>query len=270
MNIGFFADDMSACHAAFLANNGFCGPDRGSSGVLAGSNALAGAVPEYLDTARTLGRHLMVALPLAQLGNHKIRSRIELAVVAFGQGLVGRDAALQAMAADSASPFAGLTPPWLLAASGSAPPHGFRTLPVRMEVLGSREVADIRNGCTCDRLHRRAIGLFAALRIAADDPYASDIDAADVAELLSADIPSGTLTEAEMLLRDDLRDLASELDRGPGLGHESMGNRRRLADGVRRTGNRDLRHPVRMVAKRAASQPAAVRHAADCPHFATA
>jgi hypothetical protein len=264
MNIGFFADDTSASQAAFLAGSGFNCRHRGPSGVLAGSNALADAVPEYLDTARELGRHLMVALPLAQLRNDQTRSRLDLAVVTVGPSLPARHSAFRAVAADRPAQVAGMTPPWLLAASGGSLPDQSRTLPVRMDALRSHEAADIRDGRTCCTLHRRAVGLAAALRIAAYDPDAPCLDAAEVARLLSADDSFEPLTEAEMLLRDDLRDLAAELACGPHGRREPTVDRRRLAGTDRRPGRRGLRHPVRGQ-RRPALPSAASLHATDCP-----
>lgn len=265
MNIGFFADDTSASQAAFLAGRGFNCRHRGPSGVLAGSNALADAVPEYLEAARALKRHIMVALPLAQLGNDQIRCRLDLAVVTFGSGLPARHSALRALAADGAAQAAGMTPPWLLAASSGSLPDQSRTLPVRMDALRSHEAADVRDGCTCGTVHRRAVGLAAALRIAADDPGAPCLDVAEVARLLSADGSSWPLSKAEMLLRDDLRDLAAEFDRGSEGRREPTVDRRHWARTDRQRGYRGVRRPIRRGQGRPALPSAVNRHATDCP-----
>lgn len=271
MNIGFFADDMSASQAALLASGGLSGHAPGAPGVLAGSNALAEAIPDYLDAATASGRHLMIALPLAQLSNLSIRSRIDLAVIAFGPSLVARDGAFRAMTAECTSRTATLAPPWLLSASGRSrhdPPH---TLPVRMTMLRPYEAAEIRRGCRCGGLHRRAVGLAAALRIAADDPYAPSLDPAEVANLLAADGASTTLTDADIALREDLLDLADDLDRGPGLRRAPTDWRRRPAAADRRPGRRGSLNPTRSVGNRAVRPPpATVRHAADCPRSAIA
>ena len=70
MIAAFFADDMSASHAALLASSAF---DRRadepalSPGLVAGGDRIVEALPTSLDAARACGRHLMVALPLAHL-----------------------------------------------------------------------------------------------------------------------------------------------------------------------------------------------------------
>ncbi len=270
MHIGFFADDMSASHAALLASNAFDRDDPGPPGVLAGSNALADAVPDYLDVARMQGRHLMVALPLMQLDNLRIRSRIDLAVVTFGPSVVARDGAIRAMAAQGRRSASTATPAWLLAGPCRSRLDLPRTLPVRLTTMRSREAADLRTGCTCGTLHRRAIGLAAALRIVAEDPYAPNLDPADVADILAATDTSTPLALAEARLREDLLDLAADLDRGPRMLPRSNGDRRSAPDAGRRTGRRIPPKSIGRNGKRTLATASTVRHDADCPCVATA
>ncbi len=59
MKIGFFADDDSACRAAFLADKAFDWNDDASSSslsYLAGGGCIAEAVPDYLDAASSKER----------------------------------------------------------------------------------------------------------------------------------------------------------------------------------------------------------------------
>lgn len=269
MNIGFFADDMSASHAALLANNALNRDDPGPPGILAGSNALAEAVPDYLDAARMEGRHLMVALPLAQLDNPRIRSRVDLAVVTYGPSVVARDGALRAMASE-ASRAAPLAPPaWLLSGTCRSRPDMPRTLPIRLTTIRSDQAADLRDGCTCGTLHRRAIGLAAALRIAAEDPCAPRIDPSDVADILTATGTTTPLAAAEARLREELLDLAADLDRGPRMRPGPIGDRRVPGAG-RRTGRRIPPKAVGGSGKRTLHPASAVRHAAGCPCVAIA
>ncbi|MGH1590498.1 hypothetical protein ACRBEV_21850 [Methylobacterium phyllosphaerae] len=80
----------------------------------------------------------MVALPLAHLDDHAIRSRVDVAVVSFGPDPVAASAALRAMAAD---PLYDLPPPWLLACCGDGRPAGLRTLPVTFKALRRAKAA---------------------------------------------------------------------------------------------------------------------------------
>lgn len=270
MNIGFFADDRSASQAALLAATAFNRRDPGSPCVIAGSNALADAVPEYLDAARMQGRPLMVALPLAQLRNRGIRSRVDLAVVTYGPSLIARDCARRAMAAEGDRPDAHVTPAWLLAGSCRPNPDLPRTLPVGMATLRPHEAADLREGCTCGKLHQRAISLAAAVRIAAEDPYAPSLDPSAIAEILQAGGGHAPLSIAEARLREDLLDLAADLDRGPMPRPLPSVDRRRVPDADRRIGVRMRRPPVTARDRGALVPASTLRHAADCPCVAIA
>jgi len=257
MNIGFFADDSSASHAALLANNALCRADASKSGVLAGGYNIVDVVPAYLDEASERGRHLMLALPLAQLGNASVRRRLDLSVVTFGAEPLAHDGARRAMASKAAQPTDAQAPPWMLASGGKALPAGPRALPVRTGSLRRDEVASLRAGCTCGSLHWRAVGLAAALRIAADDPYAAELDRARVVEAMTEGA-----TVAEMRLRDDLLDLAVDLDEHP-VDPGAHSDRRRLASYVR-SARRGTGRMVRTGRTVIASQLPAARHSADC------
>lgn len=123
MNIGFFADDSSACHAALLANSALNREGTPGPGVLAGGHNIADAVPAYLDEADGSHSHLMLALPLALLGDISIRSRLDLAVVSFGPEPLAHDGARRAMASKAARATDALPPPWMLASCNRALPE---------------------------------------------------------------------------------------------------------------------------------------------------
>ena len=208
MKIGFFADGTSASHAALLASSALNRHDPYGPEILAGSHRIVGAVAAYLDHAAERTSHLMVALPLAHLGDASIRSRLDLAVITSGSGPLARHGARRAMDSEDARPSDLMSPPWLLAAAGrTRRSDEIRILPIDLEPLRPDQAGALRAGCSCSHLNRRSIGLAAALRIAADDPYAPRIDPADAARVLVA-----PATAAEFRLRDDLLDLASDLD----------------------------------------------------------
>lgn len=257
MNIGFFADDSSASHAALLANNALCRADPSDSGVLAGGYNIVDVVPNYLDEAAEQGHHLMLALPLAQLGNASIRRRLDLSVVTFGAEPLAHDGARRAMTSKAAQPSDAQAPPWMLASCGKALPAGPRALPIRTGSLRRDEVASLRAGCTCGSLHWRAIGLAAALRIAAEDPYADELDRARVVAAMT-----NGATVADMRLRDDLLDLAADLDE-PAIDASARSDRRRPA-GYVRAARRDSGRMVRKGRTVLASRLPATRHSADC------
>ncbi|CAA2159000.1 hypothetical protein MBRA_04241 [Methylobacterium brachiatum] len=100
----FFADDVSASQAALLASSALdrrAADDDAPPSLMAGSGRIVEALPNALDAARVQGRHLMVALPLAHLGDRSIRSRVDVAVVSFGPRPLAASAALRAVAADA-------------------------------------------------------------------------------------------------------------------------------------------------------------------------
>ena len=260
MNIGFFADDSSACHAALLANSALRGEGRSDTGVLAGGSNIADAVPAYLDEAAGAEHHLMVALPLAQLGNTCIRSRLDLTVISFGPEPLAHEGARRAMASKAVQGADGLAPPWMLASCSRALPESPRALPIRIGTLRRAEAVSLRAGCTCGSLRWRAVGLAATLRIAADDPYATRIDRARVVQA----ILSGA-TAAEIELRADLLDLAAELDERTADMAATNPDRRRQVDPVRRIARRGSGRTLREGRKPlSATAPAGSRHSANC------
>jgi hypothetical protein len=260
MNIGFFADDSSACHAALLANNAFLKEGRSDTGILAGGSNIVDAVPAYLDEAAGSNRNLMVALPLAQLDNTAIRSRLDLAVVAFGPDPLAHDGARRVMASKAVQPTDGLPPAWMLAACGRALPDAPRALPIRIGALRRSEASSLRSGCTCASIRWRAVGLAATLLIAADDPYATRIDPARVVQAVT----SGA-TVAEIGLRADLLDLAAELDERTADMAYLNPHRRRPTGPFRRIARRGSGRAFRECRKPLpAPVSAASRHSADC------
>jgi hypothetical protein len=260
MNIGFFADDSSACHAALLANSALNREGMPGSGILAGGHNIADAVPAYLDEAAASQSHLMLALPLALLGDISIRSRLDLAVVSFGPEPLAHDGARRAMASKAAQATDALSPPWMLASCNRALPEASRALPIRIGTLRRADAASLRAGCTCGTLHWRAIGFAATLRIAADDPYATRIDRARVVQAMT----SGA-TAAEIELRSDLLDLAVDLDERTADVSDQNPNRRRLFDPSRRIARRGAGRTLRESRQPLpASMSTASRHSAGC------
>lgn len=207
MIAAFFADDLSASQAALLASSAL---DRGRSdhdgspSLMAGSGRIVGALPSSLDAARADGRHLMVALPLAHLGDRAVRSRVDVAVVSFGPRPLAASAALRAMAADA---LPDLSPPWLLACCGGSRPASLRTLPVTLKALRREKAARLLAGEPCADLRFHSVGLAAALHLAAADPHASHLDPGCLNALFDE---AGTA--AELALRASLLDLAADLD----------------------------------------------------------
>jgi len=260
MNIGFFADDSSASHAALLANSAFGHADASRSRTLAGGYNIVDAIPSYLDGAVAARHHLMVALPLAQLGNVSLRSRLDLAVISFGSEPLAHEGARRAMASKAAQPTDAMAPPWMLACCGRALPEAPRALPIRIGALRRTDAASLRAGCTCGSLYRRAVGLAATLRIAADDPYATRLDRTRVVEAMAAGE-----TAAEIRLRDDLLDLAEGLDEHIEADAGVTTDRRRIAGLSRRSTRRGSGRPLRQGrTPRFASFLPTSRHSADC------
>jgi len=244
----FFADDMSASHAALLASSAF---DRRadepalSPGLVAGGDRIVEALPTSLDAARACGRHLMVALPLAHLDDRAIRSRVDVAVVSFGPSPVAASAALRAMAAGA---LPDLPPPWLLACCGRARPAGLRALPMALTTLGRGVAARVLDGEPGPDVRSHSVGLAAALYLAAEDPYASRLDPARLAALFE-----GAGSAADLRLRTSLLELAADLDDGGG-------------DAARAPAPRPpARRPA---ARRKPSVPGARRLATAKPHIA--
>jgi len=229
----FFADDMSASHAALLASSAF---DRRadepalSPGLVAGGDRIVEALPTSLDAARACGRHLMVALPLAHLDDRAIRSRVYVAVVSFGPSPVAASAALRAMAAGA---LPDLPPPWLLACCGSARPAGLRALPMALTTLGRGVAARVLDGEPGPDVRSHSVGLAAALYLAA--------------------LFEGAGSAADLRLRTSLLELAADLDDGGG-------------DAARAPAPRPpARRPA---ARRKPSVPGARRLATAKPHIA--
>jgi hypothetical protein len=219
----FFADDASASHAALLASSAF---DRRSdqigapTNLMVGGSRIVGALPTYLDAARVGGRHLMVALPLAHLNDHAIRSRGDVAVVAFGPEPLAACAAIRAMAADA---LPDLAPPWLLACcSGGVRTAGLRVLPVTLGSLSRGRVIRLLAGEAGADLRCRSIGLAAALCLVAEDPHAPRLDPARLGELFDE---AGTA--AGLMLRTSFLELAADIDGDTGAGAPERTARRR-------------------------------------------
>jgi hypothetical protein len=206
----FFADDVSASQAALLASSALdrrAADDDAPPSLMAGSGRIVEALPNALDAARVHGRHLMVALPLAHLGDRSIRSRVDVAVVSFGPRPLAASAALRAVAADA---LPDLPPPWLLACCGSARPAGLRALPVTLEALRREKAARLLAGEPCVDLMSRSAGLAAALYLVAEDPHAPRLDPGRLNALFDE---AGTA--ADLRLRMSLLELAADLDGDP-------------------------------------------------------
>lgn len=241
MRIGFFSDDRSGAQAALLANTAFNRHRPGEPEVACGSGNVLGSIPALLDAARTDGRDLMVAFPLARIHDVVLRARMDLAVVTAGPSPVCQAIARRAVAFDARGSRPPVAPAWLLAGPDAAPDETIRRLPGTPTPLTLQESVSLRAGCHCGRLHRLAFGLAAALRIAAEDPYADAVDPAEVAELLA---PPGAWSASAIHatgLRDDLLDLAADLADGPPA---TAPIRRMNGLGCRRTQARSIRSPV--------------------------
>ncbi|GJD77492.1 hypothetical protein [Methylobacterium gregans] len=207
MIAAFFADDLSASHAALLASTAYNRrsiADDPTPSLVIGGERIVAAVPTILDAARSQGRDLMVALPLAHLGDRAIRCRVDAVVVSFGAKPWAARAAREAVAADAGRD---LAPPWLLPCCASARPAGLRALPVSLGTLRRSEAATLLAGEPSADLRLRAVGLAAALHLAAEDPYAARLDPGHLRALLA-----GAETAAELRLRASLLELAADLD----------------------------------------------------------
>lgn len=207
MIAAFFSEDMSANQAALLASSALdrrAADDDAPPSLVAGSGRIVEALPNALDAARIHGRHLMVALPLAHLGDRAVRSRVDVAVVSFGPRPLAASAALRAMAAEA---LPDLPPPWLLACCGSARPAGLRALPMTLRGLRRERAARLLDGEPCAGLELLSAGLAAALHLVAEDPYAPRLDPGRLKALFDE---AGTA--ADLALRTTLLDLAADLD----------------------------------------------------------
>lgn len=210
MKIGFFADDDSACRAAFLADKAFDWNDDASSSslsYLAGGGCIAEAVPDYLDAASSKGTNLFVALPLWCVDDLSIRSRLDLAVVTSGHRPLSVANAWRAWAAEVQSSPLDFPPVWMLPCRHESRSSEVRTLPVRFDARhgGGRNRSARLAGATAEQ----ALGLAASLLLAAEDPYANTLTPEDVIHVLQ-----GRTTAAGLALRDRLLELASHFDDG--------------------------------------------------------
>ncbi|MCB4801530.1 hypothetical protein QO001_003196 [Methylobacterium brachiatum] len=241
MIAAFFADDTSASQAALLASSALdrrVDDDDAPPSLVAGGGRIVEALPSSLDAARADGRHLMVALPLAHLGDRAVRSRVDVAVVSFGPRPLAASAALRAMAADA---LPDLPPPWLLACCGSARPAGLRALPVTLKALRRDKAARLLAGEPCADLRSHSAGLAAALYLVAADPHAPRLDPGCLNALFDA-----VGTAADLTLRTALLELADDLDgeasevAGPSARRMTVprpiARRRPRASGLRRFG----------------------------------
>lgn len=255
MIAAFYADDSSAGQAALLASSAL---DRiseridHSPSLLAGGDRIAESLPAALDAARASGRHLMVALPLAHLNDHAIRSRVDVAVVSFGPDPVAASAALRAMAAD---PLHDLPPPWLLACCGDGRPAGLRTLPVTFKALRRAKAARLLAGAPCAETRARSVGLAAALHLVAEDPHAPRLDPARLGALFEE--PGSA---ADLRLRASLLGLAADLGGEEGATVEAAAPRMP----IRRPAVRRRPTPPGLRRLGAARPRVAPRHAAGC------
>lgn len=266
MNVAFFANDLSAGQAAMLADSALNRRDGPVIAFWDGAGRIAHDIPAYLDAGRAAGADATIALPLSHLGDPSIRERIDLAVVTFGRDALAEEGALRAIASDHAEGMGAASPAWML---GRRHRQGRsvsdRTLPVDMKSLTPDEMGSLRAGCSCGTLRRRAIALAATLRVAADNPFATDLGPAAIVRAIAAGTVEAGATAREMELRADLLDLVTDLDETDGEDVVRIAPVA-VARPSRRTGRRD-RRPVRGGSQ--AASPVATRHAPGCAWVAS-
>ncbi|AWV14148.1 MULTISPECIES: hypothetical protein [Methylobacterium] len=185
--------------------------------------------------AEAVGRDddLVLDLPAACLGNLGLRARIDAPVLPVGPTPFEEHAAASALAGMNPSEDFGLdvvSPPWLLGcgrSGGAAAADAFgrvmrghealvpgrgrvRTLPTVVPAFGRGEAQRIAEGDRTSRSLGASVTLLAALRAAAANPHAAEVDPAAFAANLGVDVEQARAPD-EREAGDRLRDLADEL-----------------------------------------------------------
>lgn len=203
MRVAVFASDKSAAHAALLATHALAiASDAGLAvGPPVSPFDTEETVAGHLDDASAAGLDAVVAQPLHRLASVAVRSRLHLCVVAPGTCRVSDGLVRRAAAAAPRRP--GLAPIWFV---GDDAPDGCAALPSMRLHLRPAEVAGLRGGRADADLVERAVGLAAAMLLAAANPDADALDRADLLEALA-----GGGGSVEMQLRTRLLRLADLL-----------------------------------------------------------
>ncbi|TXN25057.1 hypothetical protein [Methylobacterium sp. WL9] len=211
MNIVFFADDPSAVHASLLADYALNSPTprrpTAGPGFLAGAEAVADRLPDRLEAASCDGGTLIAALPLRLLQTPSIRERLDLAVVTCGSDPESAERAVDALSSDRNGSTRECPPAWLLPCRRQEWPDLLRVLPTSVGVRRGRGLGYLRSGGPAGATARQALGLAAALLVAAEDPYLPALEPGQVLDILS-----GQTTAAGLSLRKRLLDLVADLD----------------------------------------------------------
>ncbi|GJD82712.1 hypothetical protein [Methylobacterium haplocladii] len=176
-------------------------------GFLAGAEALADRLPDRLQAASMEGGTLIAALPLRLLQTPSIRKRLDLAVVTCGSDPESAERAVDALSSDRNGSARGLPPAWLLPCRRQAWPDLLRVLPTSVGVRRGRGLGHLRSGGPAGATARQALGLAAALLVAAEDPYLPALEPGQVLDILS-----GQTTAAGLSLRARLLDLVADLN----------------------------------------------------------